>query len=385
MRDSAGLTKFLTMTNKVPATAQDLRAYNRGLVLRLLRDEGPLPRAELARRTGLSATTMTKVVAQLIDEGSLAERSETDSAAPRIGRPATDVALVPGSSWVVGVQVGVGAVQLGLCDLLDRAHWTRGFEFDTSAPADRMLDTLATEIGALIAESGVERVLGIGVAAPGPVDPGHRVNLLSVNVGWRDVRFADRLEGALGLATVVDHNVRAMALAEARYGCRERNLLYVHVRTGLGAGVVLNGQPFQPGVYGVTELGHLRVVEKGRRCACGSTGCLETVVSEPYLTAKVGTPLMAGLDEHPQVRDELVDYLSTGLAAAVNLLNPEHIRLGGIFSDAPDALLDRISDALRDKTFPVLRDSVHLDRSSLGMDAGVAGGAAVALDRFFYL
>lgn len=385
MRDFEGLTKFLTMTNKVPATAQDLRAYNRGLVLRLLRDEGPLPRAELARRTGLSATTMTKVVAQLIDEGHLAERSVTDSPEPRIGRPATDVALVPGSSWVVGVQVGVGAVQIGLCDLLGRARWASGFEFDTGAPVGEMLTQLVGAIDELVKESGVERVLGIGVAAPGPVDPDHRVNLLSVNAGWHDVRFADRLEGALGLATVVDHNVRAMALAEARYGCRERNLLYVHVRTGLGAGVVLNGRPFQPGVYGVTELGHLRVVERGRKCACGSTGCLETVVSEPYLAAQVGAPIMAALDDHPEVRDELVDYLSTGLAAAVNLLNPEHIRLGGIFCDAPDALLDRIRDALRDKTFPVLRDSVHLDRSSLGMDAGVAGGAAVALDRFFYL
>ncbi|MFI6325370.1 ROK family protein [Nonomuraea sp. NPDC050556] len=373
------------MTNKVPATAQDLRAHNRGLVLRLLRDEGPLPRAELARRTGLSATTMTKVVAQLIEEGNLAERSVTDSPEPRIGRPATDVALVPGSAWVVGVQVGVGAVQIGLCDLLGRAGWTSGFEFAADAPVDPMLDRLAGAIDELVKESGVERVLGIGVAAPGPVDPDHRVNLLSVNAGWHDVRFADLLEGALGLATVVDHNVRAMALAEARYGCRERNLLYVHVRTGLGAGVVLNGRPFQPGVYGVTELGHLRVVERGRKCACGSTGCLETVVSEPYLAAKVGAPIMAALDDHPEVRDELVDYLSTGLAAAVNLLNPEHIRLGGIFCDAPDALLDRIRGALRDKTFPVLRDSVHLDRSSLGMDAGVAGGAAVALDRFFYL
>lgn len=385
MRDLAGLTKFLTMTNKVPATAQDLRAYNRGVVLRLLRDEGPLPRAELARRTGLSATTMTKVVAQLIDEGNIAERSVTDSAAPKIGRPATDVALVPGSAWVVGVQVGVGNVQIGLCDLLGRAQWTSGFEFDTDAPVDQMLDELISTIDSLIKESGVRRVLGIGVAAPGPVDPDHRVNLLSVNAGWRDVRFADRLEAALGLTTVVDHNVRAMALAEARYGCRERNLLYIHVRTGLGAGVVLNGQPFQPGVYGVTELGHLRVVEKGRRCACGSTGCLETVVSEPYLAARAGTPLMASIEAQPQLRDELVDYLTTGLAAAVNLLNPEHIRLGGIFCDAPDTLLDRIRDALREKTFPVLRDSVHLDRSSLGVDAGVAGGAAVALDRFFYL
>lgn len=94
-------------------TARDLRTANRGLVLRLLRDHGPLPRAELARRCGLSATTMTKVVADLIDEGYLAEGdSETPS---RVGRPGTAVALVPGSGWAVGVQVGTGTVLLQIC------------------------------------------------------------------------------------------------------------------------------------------------------------------------------------------------------------------------------------------------------------------------------
>jgi predicted NBD/HSP70 family sugar kinase len=93
---------------------------------------------------------------------------------------------------------------------------------------------------------------------------------------------------------------------------------------------------------------------------------------------------MDAVEAIPSVRDDLVEHLSTGLAAAVNLLNPELILLGGIFVDAPPATFDRIRDALRAKVFPVLRDAVRVERSTLGRDAGVIGGAAYALDRFFY-
>ncbi|GLZ07533.1 sugar kinase [Actinomadura sp. NBRC 104412] len=384
------------MTKKV-ATAQDLRLVNRGTIRRLLRDTGPLPRAELARRTGLSATTVTKVVAELVADGSLTEMAQEPGVehagqrSAKVGRPAIDVALVPDAYSVLGVQVGAGFVQLGLCDLFARLRRTAEFTFDLAATSpEQVVEAIAEEASRLAGDR--RRVLGIGVAAPGPVDPALRRNLLSINLGWRDVPFAEWLEAALDLPAVVEHNVRAMALAEAHYGgARDAaTVLYVYLRTGLGAGFVLGGQPFHPGRYGVTELGHLRVVEKGRTCACTATGCLETVLSERYLREQVlaaggdQARLMASVEELPAVQDEMVDHLTTGLASAVNLLNPELILLGGLFGDASDRVFAAILDALRAKAFPVLRDAIRLERSTLGMNAGVVGGAAIALERLFY-
>ncbi|GAA1018771.1 sugar kinase [Acrocarpospora pleiomorpha] len=381
---------------------QDVRRLHRGLVLQSLRDEGPQPRAELARRLGLSATTMTKVVGQLLDEGVVAE-GDHEGAGLRVGRPSVHIRIQPDARRVIGVQVGAGFVQLGLCGLTAQVGHTAAFTFGMSDQPERVVARIADAATDLLARAGVPRdqLLGIGVAAPGPVDPAHRRNVLSVNLGWRDVPFSDILERELDAPTVVDHNVRSMSLAEARYGNARGvdPLLYVYVRTGVGAGVVIGGKPFRSGTYGVTELGHLRVVEKGRRCACGAIGCLETVVSEPYLVEQLSTiagqassrpmrdlaALADGGDERAlAILEDLVDHLTTALASAVNLLNPELILLGGIFDDAPASVLDKVRAALHDKAFPILREVVRVDRSTLGINAGVIGSAAVALDRLFY-
>ncbi|MGI5287550.1 ROK family transcriptional regulator [Nonomuraea polychroma] len=367
---------------------QDLRRHHRRLVLRSLRDDGPQPRADLARRLGLSATTMTKVVGQLLDEGLVAEDA-VEGAGQRVGRPSTGIRIRTGARYVIGVQVGAGTVQLGLCDLRAQVGPGTSFTFDVAAERpERVVARIAEAAAEVTADVPADRLLGIGVAAPGPVDPGHRRILVSVNLGWRDVPFADLLEAALDVPTVVDHNVRAMALAESRYGetAGADPLLYVYVRTGVGAGLVIGGYPFRPGAYGVTELGHLRVLEKGRPCSCGATGCLETVVSEPYLIERLGRRSDNPLADIPEgLLDDLVDHLTTGLASAVNLLNPELILLGGIFAPAPEAVFDRVRAALRAKAFPVLRDVVRVERPTVGGDsAGVVGGAAVALDCFLY-
>lgn len=382
---------------------QDVRRLHRRLVLQSLRDGGPQPRADLARRLGLSATTMTKVVGQLLDEGVVAEGA-SEGGEVRVGRPSVDIRLRTDARFVVGVQVGAGVVHVGLCDLKARVQRSGSFTFDLASEApERVIARIAQTAKGLLSREGVrsDRLLGVGVGAPGPVDPAHRRNVLSVNLGWRDVAFSDLLEPALNARTVVDHNVRAMALAEARYGSTmgADPLLYVYVRTGVGAGLVIGGQPFRSGTHGVTELGHLRVVEKGRRCTCGAFGCLETLVSEPYLTEQLVTvlgrvstrplaDLIAAADGGDKcaspILTDLVDYLATGLASAVNLLNPELILLGGAFDEAPDGVFDQVRSALRDKAFPVLRDAVRVERSTLGVNAGVVGSAAVALEWFFY-
>lgn len=396
------------MTTKPSRTAQGLRVHNRAAVLRLLRDHESLSRSSLAARTGLSPTTMTNVVAELIDSGCVVELAAFEGRA-RVGRPAIGLGLVSDARFVVGVQVGAGTVSLGLCDLRARVRRANSFDFDLDAPAAEVVHIVAKRVRTLLRRVAGERVLGIGVAAPGPVDAGHRRNVMSVNLGWQDVPFADLLEAATGLPTVVEHNVRAMALAEARYGdARESgSVLYVYVRTGVGAGLVIDGAPFLSGTSGVTELGHLRVVENGRVCACGSRGCLETVVSEPYLLRRVakagkrsvlaaelagGSALLAALTTAEDAGEafasdvvaELVKHLSTALAAAVNLLNPGMVLLGGLFADGPDSLLARVEKETRASVFPALREGVVVRRSVLGIDAGVVGAAAFALDRFFY-
>jgi len=371
----------------------------RGQVLSLIRDEGPMSRAELARRLELSATTITRAVNELDAGKVLAEgRALAQSGA---GRPANTLHIRADSCSVAAVQIGIGVVQLGIFSALGQRRATDQFTYAVEERADAMLRRVATSLRALAKAAGVAGALsGIGVAVPGPVDAAGRRMLVSIHLGWRDVPVADTLEALTGIAVTVEHNVRAMALAEARYGQGRglRSVAFVYLRSGLGAGLVVQGQPFSGGVHGAVEIGHLQVIVGGLACVCGGRGCIETVMSESALRAQCKrlrvvaepNPLTAiwsaaqRRDDAARVIDGIVGPLSTGLSALATLLNPELMLLGGALADIPDALFEQIVQATWRRALPVVRSSSRIERSQLGADVGLAGGATVALDRFLY-
>ena len=388
----------------------DVRPLNRSGLLACLRDRGPLARGDLARELALSHSAVTNVAAELLLDGVLKEESPDLTGERRVGRPSTTLAIDEASRTVIGVQVGVGTVHVALCDLFGQvlAKESRCFSVEDGpaaavsaiVPASR---TLLNEVSTPI--------LGIGVGAPGPVDEEARVNLMSVNLGWSDVPFADLLEEALDLPTVVDHNVRAMAIGESRFG-RFRgadSLAFVYARTGIGAGMVVGGRPYRGGVHGVIELGHLPVTPSGPLCACGNRGCLEAFVAEPALERIVGaagkrrgtpiaralhsgaTPIAAvlravetGDPTAEALLSGLIEHFATALVGMVNLLNPAVVIAGGYLSEVGDTLIDQLRALLVSRAFPVLRSRIQLEPASFGADSGVVGAAALALDTFFY-
>jgi predicted NBD/HSP70 family sugar kinase len=371
----------------------------RGQVLSLIRDEGPMSRAELARRLDLSPTTITRVVNEL-DGGKVLAEGQVQAQAGA-GRPATTLHIRADSCSVAAVHIGVAMVQLGIFNALGERLATDQFAYTVEDGAPAMLRRVADGLLALAKVNGVAASLsGIGVAVPGPVDAAGRRMMVSIRLGWRDVPVADTLEALTGIATTVEHNVRAMALAEARYG-RGKGLpsvAFVYLRSGLGAGLVVQGQPFSGGVHGAVELGHLQVINDGVPCVCGGRGCIETVMSEAALRTYVKrlrivpepnalTAIWSAAQRRQdaaKVIDGIVAPLATGLSALATLLNPQLVLLGGALADIPDALFDQIVQAAWRRALPVVRSSSRIERSQLGADAGLAGGATVALDRFLY-
>jgi predicted NBD/HSP70 family sugar kinase len=368
-----------------------------GVVLSLLRRHGRLSRSAISSLTGLSASTVTKTVIPLI-EGGFVEEVGVDAAA-RIGRPAIDLRLVPAAGQVCGVQIGVGFARAGLVDALGRASGSVEWSFDPSRDAESVLEEAAERVDKEVLGPGRGSSLALGVAAPGVVEADHRTNSLSINLGWHGVPMAEIFEGRTGLPTAVDHNVRAMALAENRFGAGAANLAFVYVRTGVGLGLVLHDAPFRGGSHGVSELGHIHVLQGGERCSCGSIGCLETVVSEAALLRQLAA---VGIDDpegvHPlqtierlreqrdvqAIRDLAITSLGTALASTVNLFSPDLVVVGGALSEAPEAFLADLRSATREQVFPLLRDALRIEPSSFGADAGVVGAAAVALEEFYY-
>jgi len=403
-----------------PHTGQSgsaLKAHNRRAVLRTLLRYGPVSRVQIAEHTGLSSTTVTNLVAALLAQGVVAEADLAAQPAGErgVGRPRTALRLVPGARRVIGVHIGVGQVRVAVCDLLGCPLHTRVLEHAPEQPADQVLDAIAALVEDVIARDGAGRaaLVGVGVGASGLVDPASGVNILAPNLGWRDVPLRDRLAERLRLPVCVDNNVRGMALAEALFGAGQDVgvLAFVYARVGVGAGFVVDGRVYRGGA-GAGEIGHVTLLaDGGEPCRCGSTGCLETLVSEAAFARRAaalvardpqGTlarhladadrPLMqrifdAAREGDPATLDllnERARYMGLGLANLVNTLSPELIILGGLFAEGADVLFGAVRETLRRHAFAGLGERVRLIPPTFGDDAGIVGAAALALDAFFY-
>lgn len=376
------------------------RGAYEGVILKILRDSGPTSRTGLSAITGLSPTTITKTVAPLVASGLLAERPDEHSG---LGRPPIALVPVPEALTVCGVQIGVGRVRLGLADAQAHVRHVRSYDFDPAQSPEGVLDGIAHEVAAMLDRDTGASCIGVGVGAPGPVDHARRTNLLAINLGWSNIAISDALEDRLGIPVVVDHNVRSFALGEARYGGHHaESIAYLYVRTGVGLGVAVRGEPFYggPGLGGESYLGHTRVVDDGLPCSCGARGCLETLVAEPYLLpalrARKGSSeavhdvlaelqrLAASDPAAAALESSVLGHLAGALATVVNLFTPELVLVGGALSSLGGAALHRLHELTGDRIFPLLRDSLRIERAPGGDAALIRGAAAIALEVLHY-
>jgi len=400
-----------TLTGSNPST---VKSHNlRAVLLALLRHD--LSRVRLAQLTGLSTTTITNLVSELLEQGIVVEEGVEEPRRRRgAGRPRTALRLVPTARYAVGIHIGVGSIRVGLGDL--RAHLENPLSLahPLEKPPAEVLTMTATLVDRAIAQSGVDpqQVVGVGVGASGLVDPGTGVNVIAPNLGWRDVPLRAWFAEHLRLPVCVDNNVRAMALGEAMFGAGQdaHTLAFVYARIGVGAGFVVNGQLYRGGGAGAGEIGHTTMMPNGgNSCRCGNTGCLETLVSEPVIMrlaeklARQGHGILATLQSAEELSieqvfaaacsgdvatramlDERARYMGIALANLVNVFNPELIVLGGIFDQGRDVLLPVVESTMRQRAFANLGERVRLRTTSFGRQAGAVGAAALALNAFFY-
>lgn len=379
------------------------RGPHEAVVLRTLREMGPVSRTRVGELTGLSAATISKAVSAMVERGVLREGA---AAEPRMGRPAVTLVPTPEAVTVCGVQIEYGTIRFGLTDGESRIRTLHTVPFDVGAPSSEVLDLVATEIRRMVAADTGAPCAGVAVGIPGAVDEARRINRLTINLGWRDVPVADHLEALLDVPVVVDHHVRLMALAEARLDGRDsrQGIAYLYVRRGVGLGVASAGSGrYAAGPSGEAYLGHTRVVEDGELCRCGARGCLETVVAEPYLRARLyragrgdavgdDTPVLQGLhrlaaEGDPaavEIETDVVRNLAGALATVVNLFTPDLVLVGGMVAEAPEPTIVRIRELTRERIFPLLREEFRLESAHRSEEASVRGAAALALEVSHY-
>lgn len=394
-----------------------VKSHNMRAILLALLHHQHVSRVDLARLTGLSTTTITNLIAELLEQGIVVEEGpELLERRPGAGRPRLALRLVPEARYAVGIHVGVGKIRVAITDL--RAHILCHYAFDH--PLEESPKTVLTKAATLVKRALAEReippqdVIGVGVGASGLVDPESGINLMAPNLGWRNVPIQTWLAEELNLPVCVENNVRAMALGEALFGPTQnvRVLAFVYARIGVGAGFVVDGRLFRGSGAGAGEIGHTMIIpDNGELCRCGNTGCLETLVSEPAIMRLAGrlaeqSPdgllarqfqetampsleqvfVAARTGDQPTRRmlEERGRYMGIALANLVNVLNPELILLGGVFAQGQDLLLPTVEATMRQRAFGNLGQQVQLQPTHFGQQAGMIGSAALALTTFFY-
>lgn len=347
------------------------RAHNRSLVLQTLFHEGAMSRADLSRETGLTRVTISDLIAELIEDGYVAERGTREVTGP--GKPAILVDLDREGHRIIGLDLSRSDRFLGAVLTLDGEIVAR---HEASVPADPA-DILATVIRLtreLVADAHAP-VLGVGVGSPGIVDD-HGTVLTAPNLRWTDIDLEGILRAEVSLPVLVANDANAAVLAEYTFGGAGDDVMLVRVGRGVGSGLLSGGQPMLGSRFAAGEIGHVTVgTDGGPVCVCGKVGCLEAWLSVPSLERALAEE---GADATAVLRDA-GERLGIALAPIVGALDLSEIVLSGPSPLLDGPLAEATVETLRARTLAEFHDGVQVRMTEQGEDIVLRGAAVMVL------
>jgi predicted NBD/HSP70 family sugar kinase len=386
------------------ATHQQTREFNERLILRTLYDYGPISRAEIARRTHLTRTTVSDVISALFERGMVEEVGRGPSSG---GKAPILLRLVGDAREVIGLDLGETEFVGGLVNLRGKVKHQARLPV-AGRNGEQALDTVYQLVDLLVPEAG-GRLLGIGVGTPGVIDSYSGAIRWAVNLDWQDLPLGTLLSERYVLPVTLANDSQAAALAEyafAAEGPRPANLVAIKVGRGIGAGLLLAGELFQGDASGAGEIGHYGVVDGGDECHCGRYGCLETVASGRAIV-KQAAELAA---EHPEsllnpkrhgkdrlTLDDVVEafeegdelarsvvlkagrYLGQVIAAIIGVLDVQQIVLHGSVTAFGEPWLEAVRDEARRRALTLLSSNVDIRITTIGTDLTVLGASAMVM------
>lgn len=389
----------------MPVDVSQARVRNRRLVLAVASQRRVVSRRDLARETGIAKASMPEVVEGLVADGLLRVRGEGPSNG---GRPPMLYDFNPDAQFAIGIEMGDRGCSAVLSNLDGVPIASVASERYTAAAesaighAIELVDELRSRVppGAL---------LGIGVGAPGWVDPALGAIQSAPDLGWSNVPVGQRLADYAGVRVAVANRAKAAALAEGLRGAGRaaQSFICLTVSTGIAAGIVLDGRLLYDLAGRDGEFGHMTILPDGPLCACGNRGCLQALASEPVLLSRVregmrrgessvledltgGAPDVVDLAmleqavarDDPvvtQVLDDIGSFLGIAVANVVNLLGPEVVVLGGRLIRTVPSLVERVEKTTKLRAVPRSARGLQVVASQLGWDAVAIGAAVLVL------
>jgi predicted NBD/HSP70 family sugar kinase len=381
----------------MPQSAKhSLKPADAAVVLDLVRSGRAASRAELARITGLSPSTIAQRADELLATGLI---RETSAAAGRPGRRPRTLEVNSEGSVVCAADLGSHHATFGVFDLSGRMLGATSEPMDITAGPDRVLRWVATVSRDVAADHAAGwAIRGYGLGMPGPVDAvTHAMVSPSRMPGWNGIDAASALAELTGLPVAVDNDANLMALGERTLrGQDDENFVFVKAGASIGCGVIAYGDVYR-GHHGMAgDISHVTVPDAPAvLCSCGRTGCLDAVAGGAAIVRALqavnvqveGTQDVVALarDAHPlatQMLREAGLRIGRVLATIMNFYNPGSLILGGILSDA-ESFVAGVRSAIYSNCLPMITDQLDVATTRAKQHAGILGGARLILDQLF--
>nr|WP_274636561.1 ROK family transcriptional regulator [Microbacterium bovistercoris] len=378
---------------RTPGSQASLREANRARIVTAINKHGGLTQVELAAITGLSPASVSNIVRELAGVGVLRTTPST-----RSGRRASLVTFNRAVGLVAGIHVNTRHLRVIVADVnrtvLSERHMPLARDHRADNELDRATLLLADMLSTL--DSGLDELLGVGVAISAPLDRATgRVAGRGILRGWTGVDIADVMHRRLRRPVHLDNASNLAALAEARLGAGRgrQNVIYLDIGDGIGAGLILGGQVLRGHNGTAGELGHTVILEDGPLCRCGNRGCLEAIAGGPAIlerlepiagAMKLGDIVvraMAGDGASIRALSDAGKHIGLATGNLCNLIDPERIVVGGDLARAGELLLGPIRLAMENSVIVDVASAPDVVQGQLGVSAAAIGAAVHAIDQ----
>ncbi len=387
-----------------------MKKMNTSLILNTIREEGPISRADIARKTKLTPATVTNITSELIKYNLILEAERGLSSG---GRKPVMLRINSNGYYVIGIYIGSKNVDMIMANLNADIICSNSIENDSSISGEEVLEKIKCKAKQWLQEYTDKKILGIGVGVHGLVKSQDGILVYAPNLGWENLPIKNELEQALNLPVFIDNDVRTMTLGESWFGSalEVSNFIFVYIGYGIGGSIVIDNQLYRGIAEGAGEIGHTTIEANGPKCSCGNYGCLQSLASEQAMLSSIKKHISEGResiisewinDDICRISPEIIvkaalhndklalevikeksKYLGIGIANLINTFNPSLVIINGRISKLDKIVLDCIQEEVGKRSLKYMQHSTSITFSRLNEEAVLKGAVALVLSETF--
>ncbi|MDF2036248.1 ROK family protein [Cytobacillus oceanisediminis] len=366
-----------------------MKRQNKNLVLDILKTKSPISRIDIAKMTGMSPTSITRIVSELQLQGYV---KETEAVASGVGRKATLLEVCGDVLYTIGIEIDKSLLKVGIVNYVGEMVSIHKNIRNESESYIETLHKINSIIRKIIEENQIpaNKIIGLAVGLPGYIDYKNGIVKVSDQLKWKDASLAEDLQKLTSFNVIVDNELKMKIVAESFTGKAKdsQNSILVGIGSGIGSSIMLNGEIYRGETNNAGEIGHTVIDPTGNVCNCGKIGCLATYISEGAILAdsrkvkdisSIEDVFQSYRDREPwalNIMDRASTYIALAISNLLCLYNPEVIILSGNTIEKLPEMKEAIEQKCELYIWEPLKQTVRIVYSELS-DNGVVLGAAI--------